>query len=161
MATSFTITQVTTQPLITPAMKDTIWIQLQSRDVLLRNAGKASLLDAVSTLLQCEARVGLIVDPSCGGGGGGQPYLGFTATCCHIILRVMIHRYRVCNLASIKSFFLSLRTKLFWTLAICALFNSQFRPLCLYMHVLEPSWSRFWEKIILSWRMLTRPIGVG
>ena len=71
----------------------------------------------------------------------------------------MIHRYRVCNLASIKSFFLSLRTKLFWTLAICALFNSQFRPLCLYMHVLEPSWSRFWEKIILSWRMLTRPIG--
>ena len=95
------------------------------------------------------------------GGGGGLPYLGFTATCCHIILRVMIHRYRVCNLASIKSFFLSLRTKLFWTLAICALFNSQFRPLRLYMHVLEPSWSRFWEKIILSWRMLTRPIGVG
>ena len=61
------MTQVTTQPLITPAMKDTIWIQLQSRDVLLRNAGKALLLDAVSTLLQCEVRVGLIVDPSRGG----------------------------------------------------------------------------------------------
>ena len=27
------------------------------------------------------------------------------------------------------------------------------------MHVLEPSWPRFWEKIRLSWRMLTRPTG--
>ena len=71
MATSFITTQVTTQPPITPAMKDTVWIQLQSRDVLLRNAGKASLLDAVSKLLHCEVRVGLIVDSSWGGGEGG------------------------------------------------------------------------------------------
>ena len=58
MATSFIMTQVITQPLITPAMEDTVWIQLQSRDAVLRNAGKASLLDAVSRLLQWEVRVG-------------------------------------------------------------------------------------------------------